>query len=109
MVPVKGLAFEHEHDYHGKYRKRYHLLDNFQLKQVEGPAIGLEANAVCRHSETILKESNTPGEQYYQYERPAGRYLHLTEFEMAIPGECHEDVGEHQHQNSPETLHRFKN
>lgn len=105
MVPMKGLALEHEHDYHGKHRKGYHFLDNLQLKQVERPAIGLKANAVCRYCETILKESNAPGEQYYQNKGPTGRYLHFTEFEMAIPRECHEDVRKYQHQNRPETLH----
>lgn len=105
VVPVEGFSLEHEHYYDGEDREGDNFLNDFELEEVERAAVGLEADAVCRDGEAVLKEGYSPGEQDDQNEWPAGGDFHLTELEMAVPGKSHENVGKYQHQDCPKTLH----
>ena len=109
MVPVQGLALEEEMDDDREDSQRDGFLDDLELHQVEGPAVAAEADAVGRYREAILEESDPPGEEDDQDQRPAGRDLHFLQFEMAVPRERHEDVRAHEHQDSPDSLHTFFN
>ena len=81
-----------------------HLLDDLELHQVERTAVAVEADAVRRDGEAVLEEGDAPREQDDEDERPAGRYLHLLEFEMPVPRERHEDVRKDEHDDGPDTL-----
>ena len=105
MVPLDGLAFEEESDDDGEDGKGNHLLDHFQLHKVERTAIALETDAVGRDGEAILEESDAPGEEDDENQRPAGGDFHFLQFKMAVPRERHEYVRKHKHQDGPETLH----
>ena len=105
MVPLDVLSLEHEHHDDGEYRERDDFLYHLELQQVERAAVALEADAVGRDREAVFKEGDPPGKQDDQDERPGRRYFHFLEFKVAIPRECHEDIGKNQHQDSPETVH----
>ena len=102
---MQGLTLEQEGDDDGKNGEGNHLLDHFELEQVKGTAVPIEADAVGRHREAVLEKGDAPGKKDDENERPAGGNFHLLQLEMAIPGERHEHVREHQHENGPETLH----
>ena len=104
MVPLHGLALEKEGDDDGEDGQGDHLLDHLELHQVEGTAVPVEADAVRRNGEAVLEEGDAPREEDDEDERPAGGDLHLLEFEMTVPGECHEDVRKDEHDDGPDTL-----
>ena len=104
MVPLHGLALEKEGDDDGEDGQGDHLLDHLELHQVEGTAVPVEADPVRRDGEAVLEEGDAPREEDDEDERPAGGDLHLLEFEMTVPGECHEDVREHEHDDGPDAL-----
>ena len=108
VVPLQGLSLEHYSDHQGKYGKRNYLLDHFELHEVEGPAITVESDAVGWYLCYVFKECYAPGEQYYGYERPTGRNLHLLKFQVAIPCKCHEQVRGYKEQYCPDRFHRLK-
>ena len=92
MIPVERLAVKHKRDEDGEYRQRNDLLDYFQLKQAERPAVSREADAVRRHGEAVFEKGYAPGKKYDQYERPARGDFHLLELKMPIPRESHKDI-----------------
>ena len=104
MVPLHGLALEKEGDDDGEDGQGDHFLDHFELHQVEGTAVAVEADPVRRDGEAVLEEGDAPREEDDEDERPAGGDLHLLEFEMTVPRECHEDVREHEHDDGPDAL-----
>ena len=105
VVPLYGLALEKEHHYHRKDGERDHLLNNLELKQVEGTSVADKTDTVSRHSKAIFKKCYSPREQDDQYERPSGGDFHFAEFKMPVPGEGHEDVGKDQHHYGPDSVH----
>ena len=105
MIPLDRLTFEQEGDDDGEDGEGNHFLDHFELHQVEGTAVALEADAVGRDGEAVLEEGNAPREEDDEDKRPAGGDFHLLQLEMAVPGERHEYVREDKHQDGPETLH----
>ena len=105
VVPLEGLALEDEKDDDREDRQGDDFLDDLQLHQVERAAVAFEADAVGRDGEAVFEEGDAPGEEDHEDERPAGRDFHFLQFQMTIPGEGHEDVGAHQHQDGPDCLH----
>jgi hypothetical protein len=59
------------------------FLKNFQLRH--GPLLG--ANSVGRNLENIFKEGDAPAQEDHQPQSL------VSEFQMPVPGEIHEDVG----------------
>ena len=109
MIPVNRLTTEHESDYYSKNCKGDNFLNYFELHKVERAAVAGETDSVGRNGEAVFEEGDTPRKQDHQNERPAGGNLHFIQFQMPLPGECHKDVGEHQHQNCPNSLHFVEN
>ena len=105
VVPLEGFALEKEHHDDRENGQRDDLLDDLQLEQRVRAAVAREADPVGRNGEAILEESDAPGEENDGDQRPARGDLHLLEFEVAVPGESHEDVGADQHHDCPESLH----
>src|SRR5690606_32120921 len=64
VVQTECFGFEH---YQRKYRKHHQgddFLDHFQLDQGKRSSIVLESNSVRRNLEHILKQSDSPTDQY---------------------------------------------
>lgn len=57
---MDGLPLENKGGDNGEHGERNHLLDDFQLHQVEGAATFDEADAVGWNHEAVFKQSNTP-------------------------------------------------
>ena len=95
MVPVQGLALEKNGNNQSEDYQRHDLLDDLELDKAEGAAVSRETDTVRRNLGAIFEKSKTPGEKNNEYERPGGGNLHFLKLEMAIPGECHEYVGEY--------------
>lgn len=104
VVPVDGLSLEDEEDDDGEDSEGDDFLDDLELDEVERAAVLGVADAVGRYGQAVLEESYAPREQDDQDERPSGRNLHFTEFEMPVPGERHEDVRADEHEYRPNTL-----
>src|ERR1700687_3501824 len=97
VIPLQLLAQIHDGK-NGKYRQRDHFLNGLELR---GRKL-VRANAICRNLETIFEEGDAPtGQDDFPQSLAAV-------FEMAIPGEGHEDVREDQQQDrSADSLRRI--
>ena len=84
MIPFEALI-EIEHGKKPEDDEGDGLLNDFQLRRVEI----LGGQSVCRNHKAIYKKSDTPASQDDKNHRTAGVFV----FQMAIPGEGHEDVG----------------
>ena len=92
VVPVDGLPLEDEQDDDGEDREGDDFLDDLELDEVERASVLGVTDAVGGDGQAVLEESYAPREQDDQDERPSGRNLHFTQFEMPVPCERHEDV-----------------
>ena len=91
-VPLKSLPLEHHCDDDSEHGEGDDLLDDLELDKAEGAAVSRETDTVRRNLGAIFEKSETPGEKNHEYERPGGGNLHFLKLEMAIPGECHENI-----------------
>ena len=96
VIPLQSLCTEHHKGHCGEDCKGNNLLNHFELHQVERTSVANETDAVCRNLCTVLKECNAPGKYDDRKNRPPRGNLHLLKLEVAVPGECHKDVGCHQ-------------
>ena len=60
MVPLQGLAFEHDCDHEGEDSERDHFLDYLQLHKVERSAVAVETDAVSGYLCAVFEERHTP-------------------------------------------------
>ena len=93
MVPMKGLALEHEGHDDGEHHQRHHLLNDLELDEVERPAIVNNAKAVGRHLAHILKQGDAPRKKDDRYQGPILANARLLQLEMPVPGKGHKYVG----------------
>lgn len=94
VIPLQRFVFEQQECKNRKDQQRDNFLNYFQLHQSEGTAVLAVADAVGRYHETIFHESDEPtGEDEAEQARFLEKFQVL-EFQVAVPGECHEDVGE---------------
>ena len=108
MVPLQGLALEYEHGEDGEDSDGEHLLDNLQLHQGEGSAVALESDAVAVHLADVFGKGKEPrGKDDDEEGGMVGDDAHGLELEMAIPGECHEYVGEYQQYYCEKSFHAW--
>ena len=107
MVPVQGLALEKNGNNQSEDYQGHDLLDDLELDKAEGAAVSRETDTVRRNLGAIFEKSKTPGEKNNEYERPGSGNLHFLKLEMAIPGECHEYVGEYQQYYCEKSFHAW--
>ena len=96
MVPVKRLSLKEKSDNQSEYNQRDNLLDDFELKQAERASVAGKAKTVGRNLGAIFKKRYAPREKDDQDKRPACGDLHFLKFQVTVPRECHEYVGQHQ-------------
>ena len=87
--------------------KRNRFLDNLQLHQAEGPAVDAATDVVGGNHETVLQECNAPRGKNHENQRPVGADVHFFELEVAVPSECHKDVGTAEKKNCKNTSFHF--
>lgn len=73
--------------------ERNHLLDDLELHQTKGTAIADKADAIGRHLEAILEESDTPRESNNGNHGPFLKPRQLTQLQVTIPRQGHKDIG----------------
>ena len=93
MVPLEFLPLKTYHGNDCEHRKRYHLLQNFQLKQRERAAVVLKAYAVGGYHYAVFEKRNSPRNKDDYKQGPALRYATRLEFQVPVPRKCHEYVG----------------
>ena len=98
VVPADGLPFEDGGHNDREHKKGDALLYNLELHEGERPAGDLRSDAVGRNHEAVFQKRHTPREQDDGDERPVFDEVHLLEFEIAIPGKCHEDIRADEHE-----------
>ncbi len=93
MVDTERLVLEEYQHKYGKYGQGHRLLDDFQLPEIEGPAIIDIADTVCRHLTTIFEQRNAPTKQDHQRQRQFREPSGTLQFQMTVPRQRHKHVG----------------
>lgn len=62
MVPMQVLSLEHYVGHNSEHPQTDALLQNFQLHEIERPAVSTESHPVGRYLAAIFKESDAPRE-----------------------------------------------
>ena len=103
MVPLQGLSLEQEHGDDGKDRQGDDFLDDLELHEVERASVLDETDPVGGYLGAILEKRDTPGEEDDAEQRPALGDFHFLQFEVAVPGQGHESVGDNEQGDSVES------
>ena len=94
---------EHRHSDCRKDRQRNRFLDDFQLHQAEWTAVDAAPDAVRWNHEAVFQEGEPPRCENHKNQRPVRADVHFFELEVAVPSECHEDVGTAKKKNCKNT------
>ena len=105
MVPVELFAAEETEGEDGEHDERDNLLYHFQLHERERSAVLHETHAVGRHLHHVFRQGERPREEDDGDERPAVDEVHFLQFQVAVPGERHENVGAQEQQNGVKGIH----
>ena len=110
MVPLYGLPLEDHDRKDGEDGDGEHLLNDFQLHQRKRAAVLNEANAVAVHLADIFRQSQQPRREDDDEQRGVIRDgANGLQFQMAIPGQRHEDVRQNKQDDSPKSGHKASN
>lgn len=96
---MKALVLEHQVGDDGEDRQRDTFLNNFQLNQIERSAVTGKADAVGRNLTAVFEESDAPRESDNTNQGPVAGRASLLQFQMPIPGKCHEDIAQDEEQD----------
>lgn len=105
MVLVKGFVLEEKQGEAGKDDQGDNLLNDLELHEGKGPSVLVKANAVGRYLKAIFEEGDSPRKEDDPEEGPVGDDFHLLQFQMTVPGECHEDIRHNEQQDGVNALH----
>ena len=105
MIPFQGFGFEKQERKRREHQQRDDLLDHLQLHQRERPAVFPEADAVGRHHQAVLEKGDQPTDQDQPEQAGFFKEFQVLEFQVPVPGDRHEDVGEEEEENGGDTLH----
>src|ERR1700743_209587 len=96
VIPPKGKILEEDERKGSKDHQGDHFLDDLELQEIEGTALPLEADAIGRHLETILKEGNTPAQENDGEHGRMPCAVLPEKTQMPVPGHRHKGVGKGQ-------------
>ena len=109
VVPADGFALEDGGHDDGEDRQRDALGQYLELHQREGTAVDLAADAIGGYHERVFEEGHAPRCEDDEDERPAGVDFQLSELEVAVPGEGHEDVADDEQQDGDQCFGHLEN
>ena len=92
MVPVEALTLKEYIGDECKDDEGNDFLNHLEFNERERSAIIHESDAVGWYHHAILEEGDNPRENNDANEGPRRADVHLLEFQMSIPCECHEDI-----------------
>ena len=104
MIVVEALGAE---EYQGEDHEDGdgdHFLDYLQLDQGERAAKILEAYPVGWNHKTIFEKCDSPADHYNSEKPPLREKCVCLEFQLAIPSQSHEAVGNNQQQDCKQCL-----
>ncbi len=105
MIPFQNLVFKQHESKNSEYHEGNNLLNHFQLQQAKRPAIFLITQSVGGHHEAIFHKSNKPTGQDEAKNPCFFKEFQVLEFQVAIPRERHEDIGEDKQEDGVEAFH----
>lgn len=105
VIPMQALPLEEDVGDDGEDDERYALLYHFELYQIEWTTVVDESDTVGWYLTAVFEEGYRPTEGDDSDERPVAAGARLLEFEMSIPCERHEDVAQHEEQDSVYSVH----
>ncbi|GAA3001859.1 hypothetical protein GCM10019997_16120 [Prevotella corporis] len=97
MIPMETLTIEKHDRKDCENQERYDFLDDLQLHQRETATIANVPQAVGRNLTSVFCQSQQPAQQDDDIQGGSiGYHLHLLQFDVSVPCECHENIREHQ-------------
>lgn len=102
---MESLSFKQQRYDDRKDNERHHLLNDLELYKRERSAVVNIPQPVGRHLTDVFKQGDAPRKENDGHERPVAAHAGLLQFQVAVPGKSHEDVGANQQYDSIESLH----
>lgn len=99
MVPSQVKCIKGYEAEDCEYYERDDFLHYFKLDEGIGASVVGEAYAVGRYLKAVFEQSDAPREEDDCKEWPGGRYSGGLQFEMAVPGDGHENIADDEEQN----------
>lgn len=96
MIGAEGFGFENYYSKGCKDQKGNHFLNHLELKQRKGPSITFKAHFVGWYLKDIFEQGDSPADKNDGDKTQFAEPFPFSEFEVAIPSECHKGVGDNQ-------------
>jgi hypothetical protein len=96
MIHPERFRFKNNDNKKGKNNQRDHLLDHFELPEIERPAVFMEPDPVGGNLEDIFEKGNAPTDEDHRKQAELAEIIPLAELQMPVPGEGHKYVGKQQ-------------
>ena len=93
MIPGNFFISKKKQGEYQKYSDRQGLLNHLQLQEIEWTSIALKPIFIRRNLKNILEHGNTPADQNNGNKSEAPAPFHILKFQMPIPGQGHENIG----------------
>lgn len=105
VVQPEGLGAENQQGENRKYAQRDNFLYDLKLDQRERTAVSGKTDAVCGYLEAVFKEGDPPTYNDNKYERYGASAFRRIEFQVAVPGDGHKNVGHQQKSDRVQSFH----
>jgi len=92
IVPGKLIRLENKNGADGKHCKRDHFLQHLQLKEIEGSAELVAANAVSGNHKDVFKKSDAPADKNDSNQTCIREDIPFFELQVSVPGKRHEEI-----------------
>jgi hypothetical protein len=107
MIPFEAL-FKDDHAKDHENGKCDGLLYRFQLNKVKRTSIFLKTYTICRYLEDVFEEGKPPANENNGDKPEIFAPRHVLKFQMTVPGEGHERIGDKQKQYRENSSHAVK-
>ncbi len=105
MIPSKGFILKKDYRENNKDSERNHFLNHLQFHQRKWATIFFEANPICRNLKNVFKQRNAPTDKNNTDQPQVLAPTHFLKFQMTVPREGHEGVGEYEQREGIENFH----
>lgn len=106
MIEAQGFVFEDEQGEDHEYDEGDDFLEYFELPEIEGAAVFAVSDSIGWDLRAVFYEGDAPAEEDDAREWKLSQPGYVFEFEVSVPGDGHEYIGEQEQGDGVESFHR---